>query len=206
MRRGPSAIVVVLTALLGGACVGGDGASTGSTDGDAGPDAGPSVDPEIHIGVPDEETMIQYEPLDPGGDIRLESYGQGGLHAVFIVQIIGFGNQAWVDLTVRNLGDYDRRDPGDGGLDGADAGADEPPDGPSVDGVVMTAPWRQPRLLACDDLLAPVVCRDAPRIVMLGGLTGELATLGDLHVEVQADVRNRDGLMLSTTTDGYLRR
>jgi len=212
-RTARTALLAMLLSLAAQAigCVGGDSAGgDGSVpEEDAGPDAGPPVEPEIHVGVPDEETGIRYVALPPGGDIVLESYGQGGLHAVIIVQIIGFGNQAWVDLTVRNLGDYDRPADLDGdmdGVDGVDAGVDDPPDNTNAPGEVMTVPWRQPRLLACDDLLEPVVCNDSPRVIMLGALTGSLDTLDGLHVEVQADVRNRDGIMLTTTADGYLRR
>lgn len=169
---------------------------------DAGMDA--MVRPSISIGIPDAVTGIRYEPLVAGGDVRLETYGQGGLHAVFIIECVGMGNQAWVDIRMTNLGDYDRRHGFDAGTehDDADAGGG----GYQFPGFVETLPSAQPSLLACDDLRDPVYCRTMPREVLTGGLAANLDALSDLHVEIRAQARNRDGLMLSDTIDAYLRR
>lgn len=167
------------------------------------------VQPSISIGIPDDVTGIRYEPLAAGGDVKLETYGQGGLHAVFIIQCVGMGNQAWVDIRMTNLGDYDHRQEIDAGAErDRDAGVDDDDAGVVSEfaGYVETLPSAQPSLLACDDLRDPVYCRTMPREVLTGGLAASLDALGDLHVEIRAEARNRDGIMLSDTIDAYLRR
>lgn len=158
----------------------------------------------IAIGTLDEQAELAYVPLAPAGDLALHTYGQGGMHVAVVVRCEGLGKEAFVDITLRNLGDYDRgMDPAG---DGPDAGATGRAGFANYPGEVMTAPRRRPSLLVCDDLLDPQVCTHRPIVVMTGGLTDSVDALDGLHVEIQADVRTEDGLALSDRVDVYLRQ
>ena len=195
MLRGSQVARAIVLAMLSLVGCGDDGGKRTSDGNDDEPDAGPK--PSIAIGIADAERGILFVPLQPGDDVTLETRGQGGMHATFVIQVIGFGIQAWTDITMRNLGDYD----GDAGVD-FDGGVDGNPD---MGQEVSTTMSHQPPLLACMPLTPPVYCRTFPRILMTGGLTRELDELPNLHVEVEVNVRNRDGLNLTATTDVFLR-
>lgn len=168
MKR-PLAVALCLPVLLGtAACLG---------DRSGGSDAGAVPQPSATIGIPDTETERLFVELPAGGDIPLETYGQGGYHAVFVIQLVDLGNAAWVDVHIRNL-------------DGT--------------GETGSTPTRQPQLLACDDLQDPHVCSRGPITVLTAALA-EPADLEGLHVAVEVIARTREGLMATHATDGYLR-
>lgn len=165
--------------------------------------------PSIAIGTVDEAAQIPYVPLDASGDLALHTYGQGGLHAALTVQCVGLGKEAWVDFSLRSLGDYNHGEvhDGDAGIEAAPGTEGTSPSGrDDYPGEVSTTPTRRPSLLVCDDLLHPVECVHRPIIVMLGGLAPSLEALDDLHVKVRVDVHTEQGVSLSQTLDAYLRR
>src|SRR5262245_4562154 len=69
---------------------------------DGGPrDSGkPEVRLAVEIGKPDPSGNLDFVPLADGDDIALGTFGQGGTHAVLAVRAIGFGNKAFVDVTL----------------------------------------------------------------------------------------------------------
>jgi hypothetical protein len=134
---------------------------------------------EVQIGTPDPMTGLDFVRLMSGGDIALETFGQGGTHATVAVRCIGFGGKAFVDVTVENLD--------------SDSGAQ-----------VMTVPSVRPQLLLCRDK-AMEICDLLPIHVMTGGLADPDKKDG-LPVRVTATVHNEAGLMASASEDGVLRK
>lgn len=94
----------------------------------------------VEIGVPDEVTGLEFVPLEQGGAVPLESFGQGGTHASLAVRCVGFGNRAFVDVTIENL---------------------------NTGETVMTQPASRPPLLLCR---AEDTCDLIPLHVLTGGL------------------------------------
>jgi hypothetical protein len=141
-------------------------------------DSGPPTALEVQIGTPDEESGLEFIPLMNGGDIRLETFGQGGTHATVAVRCLGLGtNRAFVDVTVENLG----------------TGA-----------TVMTVPSSRPQLWLCDE--ARLVCDQLPVHVMTGGLTPTLEERDGLAVRVIAEVRDETGRSAVGSEEGVLRK
>ena len=162
------------------------GAGSGSGTGGA----GGALEGRVEVGVPDEIRTLLFEELVSGGDIPLESFGQGGTHASLAIRCVNFGDRAFVKVTIENL---------------------------DADGMTMTSNSVRPSLLLCPTLVGldseekeaalqqEHVCDLIPMIVMTGGLSGPI-DLDDLHVQVTAEVQNEDGLSASASMDGYLRR
>ena len=110
----------------------------------------------------------------PGGELRLESFGQGGTHVLLGIRCIGFGNRAYVALTMINA------------LTGAE--------------VSSPAPLR-PQLLLCRE---PPTCDLVPILAMASGLTAPGAERNGVAVRITADVHNDQGLWASATQDVVL--
>jgi hypothetical protein len=157
----------------------GDAAGTGPDAGgdpDAGPDAKTPVAPEVIVGVPGDPATLEFVPLEPGGNIALETFGQGGTHAELAVRAIGFSKRAFVVVTLENL----------------------------VSGEIVMSPEPvRPQLLLCRDE-AETTCDLIPLLVLTGGLA-EPGKKNGLHIEVTADVHNAAGLEGTASVDGYLR-
>ncbi len=149
----------------------------GSPNEAGGADAGSAPEPEVQIGTPDPQTGLDFVPLMDGGDIPLETFGQGGTHATVAVRCIGFGDRAFVDVIVENL----------------DSGAR-----------VMTVPSTRAQLLLCRDK-AMQTCDMLPIHVMTGGLADPSQKNG-LAVRVTANVHNDAGVMASGSQNGVLRQ
>jgi len=162
--------VVALT--VGGLLACGDDVSSSV---DAGPDAGSGA--QVVIGTPSEDGRLGFVPLEVGGDIPLDTFGQGGTHATLAVRCIGFGNKAWVDVTIDNV------------ADGAS---------------VFTFPMTRPQLLVCRDDERNV-CDQLPIHVMTGGLADPSEKDG-LRVRVTATVRNEAGERGSASIEAVLRQ
>ncbi len=77
-------------------------ASGGSASG--GDDAGASGSPtaQVQLGVPGGSDGLSFEPLENGAELRLETFGQGGVHVLLGVRCIGFGSRAFVSVTLKN--------------------------------------------------------------------------------------------------------
>ncbi|MEO8903254.1 MAG: hypothetical protein ABI488_14050 [Polyangiaceae bacterium] len=83
-----------------------NGAGGGGGDGnaDAGGEGGASgsAAAEVQLGVPGGSDGLSFEPLDNGAELRLETFGQGGVHVLLGVRCIGFGSRAFVSVTLKN--------------------------------------------------------------------------------------------------------
>lgn len=132
---------------------------------------------QVLIGTPDPDTGIDFVELKSGGDIPLETFGQGGTHASLAIRCIGFGSQAFVDVAVENPAEGTR---------------------------VTTVPSVRPQLLACDPD-DPRICDDVPVHVMTGGLADPDKKDG-LAVRVVAVVHTTDGQTATGMQDGVLRK
>jgi hypothetical protein len=155
-----------LLALAAGAC-----SSSGADAGDAGPGGASAV---VEIGVPAGTDGLDFAALPPEGELRLQSFGQGGTHVFLAIRCIGFGSRAFVGITLTNL------------LTGAQA--------------VSPSPVR-PQLLFCRDAQ---VCDLVPLLAMTGGLTQPGAERNGLHIEVAADVHNEAGLTAAASQEAVL--
>jgi hypothetical protein len=125
----------------------------------------------VVIGVPAGTDGLDFAPLPLDGELRLQSFGQGGIHVLLAIRCIGFGNRAFVTITVANL------------LTGAEA--------------VSPAPVR-PQLLLCHDA---DVCDLVPVLVMVGGLAETGTDRNGLHVRITAEVHNAAGVGSQATQD-----
>ena len=96
--------------------------------------------PLVEIGTPND--ALEFLPLQPGGDVPLETFGQGGTHMLIAIRANGFGKRAFVDVEVENLQTGD---------------------------TVMTPPAARPPLLLCRDE-AEYTCDLIPLFVLTGGL------------------------------------
>ncbi len=76
------------------------GASSAGDSGDAGASGSPTA--EVQLGVPGGSDGLSFVPLDDGAELRLETFGQGGVHVLLGVRCIGFGSRAFVSVTLKN--------------------------------------------------------------------------------------------------------
>ena len=132
---------------------------------------------EVEIGTPDPSGNLDFVPLEDGGDISLGTFGQGGTHAVLAVRCLGFGNKAFVNVTLENLG----------------SGA-----------TVSTLPSSRPQLLVCREQ-PKGACDMLPIYVMTGGLADPSEKDG-LRIRVTADVHTEAGDEASGSREGVLRK
>jgi hypothetical protein len=135
-------------------------AAEASTDDAPSREARPSVD----IGVPAGDDGLSFASLPAGGELRLQTFGQGGTHVLLGVRTSGFGTRAFVATTLRNL----------------ETGAE----------ITAPAPVR-PQLFICDDAR---VCDLVPLVVMTAGLTETGTERDGVRVEVRADVHDAAGI------------
>lgn len=61
----------------------------------------PSV--SVEIGIPVGSNTLNFVPLEPGNEIFLQTFGQGGTHALLAVRCIGFGEEAFVTAWLTHL-------------------------------------------------------------------------------------------------------
>lgn len=165
----------VLTSPLGeNAGSGGDPQPNEDAGGeDAAPD---ETATEVVIGVPGGEDDLEFIPLQPGDEVQLQTFGQGGTHAIVAVRCIGFGSSAFVEVTIENL----------------ETGAV----------VVAKTPQTRPRPLICRE---ENVCDLLPFLVMTSGLTEADEDKNGLRVEIRAEVRNEAGLTGTGSQQAVLR-
>jgi hypothetical protein len=127
--------------------------------------------PSVEIGVPGGPDGLDFMPLAPGAEVRLQSFGQGGTHVLLGVRCVGFGNRAYVGLTLTNQ------------LTAAQ---------------VSSPPPLRPQLLLCRE---PAVCDLVPILAMASGLTAPGAERNGLAVRITVDVRNDQGLSATASQD-----
>lgn len=141
-----------------------------------GPDAGSEPALAVQIGMRRGPRDNSFVRLEPGGDIRLGTFGQGGTHAELAVRCIGFGNRVFVSLTLENL------------RDGT---------------VIAHPPTSRPQLLRCVED-PPGACDLLPIYFMTGGLA-EPAEKDGLPVRVSASCLNEAGDQAAAQIEGVLR-
>jgi hypothetical protein len=118
---------------------------------------------------------LDFAPLERGGELRLQTLGQGGTHVFLAVRTQGFGNRAFVTITMRNLNT------------GNEIRSPAPP---------------SPQLLFCDD--EEVICDLVPLTVMTGGITESGEERDGLHVAIEAEVHNEAGVEASAENEAVL--
>jgi len=131
----------------------------------------PPPDPNVsvEIGVPAGPDGLEFGELAPGGELRLQSFGQGGTHVLLGIRSVGFGNRAYTRLSLTNL---------------------------STGATVMSPAPARPQLFACRD---DNICDLVPILAMASGLTQPDEERNGLAVEIGADVSNALGLHATAT-------
>jgi len=135
------------------------------------PDAGLA---RVELGVPGGDDGLEFVPLEAGGELRLQTFGQGGTHLFLGVRCVGFGNRAFVSITLTNL----------------TSGAE----------VVSPAPVR-PQLLLCRE---PSECDLVPLLAMASGIADMDEERDGLRIRVTADVRNQAGVAAEASQEAVL--
>lgn len=159
---------VCLFALWISACSGGADKSDESGESPS------TLDPSVEVGTPGGDDGLAFTPLEPGGTLYIETFGQGGTHVLFAIRCNGFGNRAFVNVTLTNL----------------DTGVE-----------VSTPDTSRPQLLVCQD---ERTCDLVPLLVMMGGIAEPGADRNGLRVRVAVEVHNVDGERAEVETEGVL--
>lgn len=128
----------------------------------------------VDIGLTSGVDGLDFAALEPGGEVPLYTFGQGGTHALLAVRCSGLGKRAFVDVSITNLGTGDE---------------------------VTAGSTESPRLLLCRD---ERVCDLLPLLVMTGGLVDPGTERNGLPVRVKADARNLAGAAASVERDAVL--
>lgn len=74
---------------------------TAGTSSDSGTDGGNLLG-QVELGVPGGSDGLEFMPMQDGQELRLETFGQGGVHVLLGVRCIGFGSRAFVSVTLTN--------------------------------------------------------------------------------------------------------
>ena len=60
------------------------------------------VDTWVDVGLPGGADGLEFVALEPGGEVPLQTFGQGGTHALLAVRCGGLGNAAFVGVEIAN--------------------------------------------------------------------------------------------------------
>jgi hypothetical protein len=126
------------------------------------------------VGLPGGTDGLDFVRLEPGGEVPLQTFGQGGTHALLAVRTSGLGNRAFIGVEIENVATGDTV---------------SAPAGPS------------PRLLLCRP---EGVCDLLPLLVMTGGLVPPGSDRDGLAVRVHVDAANSEGTAASAERDAVL--
>jgi hypothetical protein len=126
------------------------------------------------VGLPGGADGLEFVRLEPGGSVYLQTFGQGGTHALLAVRTSGLGNRAFVGVSIENVATGDTV---------------AAPAGPS------------PRLLLCR---TEDVCDLLPLLVMTGGLVPPGSDRNGLVVRIRVDASNPAGEAASVERDAVL--
>src|SRR5262245_59846407 len=149
-------------------------AAWGCSDAGAGDIPEPPLDIWADVGLPGGADGLAFVVLEPGGAVPLQTFGQGGTHALLAVRTSGLGNRAFVSVAIQNL----------------------------ATGAEVSAPaGASPRLLACRD---EGVCDLLPLLVMTGGLVLPGEARDGLAVRIHVDATGADGGTASADRDAVL--
>jgi hypothetical protein len=128
----------------------------------------------VDIGLPGGADGLDFVALEPGGAVPLQTFGQGGTHALLAVRCTGMGSSAFVGIEITN----------------------------SATGDTVSAPaGPSPRLLLCRE---PQICDLLPLLVMTGGLVPPGTDRDGLAVSIHVDARNAAGEAASVDRDAIL--
>jgi hypothetical protein len=130
---------------------------------DSGADDQAADEPWVDIGLSAGEGGLGFARLEPGGEVPLLTFGQGGTHALLAIRCVGLGSSAFVNVTITNL----------------QTGTE-----------VRSAPSASPQLLICRE---PEVCDLVPFLVMTGGLTAPGQERDGLPIRIDAEAHNVAG-------------
>jgi hypothetical protein len=134
-------------------------------DGAAGSGGEPFGSPvSVEIGLPGGEDGLDFVPFEDGGELRLQTFGQGGTHVLVAVRCTGFGNRAFVSATLANL---------------------------TSEVVVEEPPPVRPQLLYCGD---DGYCELIPYLVHASGIAETDEERDGLRVRLTAHVRSESGV------------
>ena len=128
----------------------------------------------VDVGLPGGADGLEFVPLEPGASIPLETFGQGGTHALLAVRTSGLGNRAFIGVSLTNIATGD---------------------------AVTAPPGPSPRLLICR---SPDVCDLLPLLVMTGGLVPPGTERDGLNVRLRVDASNPEGMSASVERDAVL--
>jgi hypothetical protein len=135
---------------------------------------GASAPASVEIGVPGGEDGLDFVPVGDGGELRLQTFGQGGTHVLVAVRCTGFGNRAFVSATLANL---------------------------TTDVVVEEPPPARPQLLYCGD---DGFCELIPYLVHASGIAETDEERDGLRVRLTAHVRSESGVEAVGSHDAVL--
>jgi hypothetical protein len=138
------------------------------------PDSSAAPEAWVDIGLPAGDDGLEFVRLEPGAAVPLETFGQGGTHALLAVRTGGLGNRAFVGVTITNAATGD---------------AVSAPPGPS------------PRLLLCR---SADVCDLLPLLVMTGGLVPPGTDRDGLNVRLRVEAESPEGTSVSVERDAVL--
>ena len=128
----------------------------------------------VDVGLPGGADGLEFVALEPGGNVPLYTFGQGGTHALLAVRCTGLGSAAFVGIEITSSATGD---------------SVSAPAGPS------------PRLLLCRE---PEVCDLLPLLVMTGGLVPPGTDRNGLAVHLHVDASNAAGEAASVDRDAVL--
>lgn len=57
----------------------------------------------VEVGIPDPETDSGFVPLPSGGDVKVDTFGQGGFHAEVSIRFRGFGDEVYPQIIIESL-------------------------------------------------------------------------------------------------------
>jgi hypothetical protein len=126
------------------------------------------------VGLPGGVDGLEFVRLEPGGEVPLQTFGQGGTHALLAVRTNGLGNRAFIGVAIENVATGDTV---------------SAPAGPS------------PRLLLCRPEGA---CDLLPLLVMTGGLVPPGSDRDGLAVRIRVDAANAEGDAASVEREAVL--
>jgi hypothetical protein len=155
-RKSLVALGLAVLGLIVGGCS--DDAAKGP------PDEPPqAITPSVEIGTAGGDDGLQFVPLEAGGTLYIETFGQGGTHVIFSIRCHGLSERAFINITITNL----------------------------ETGVQVATPMSaRPQLLSCQD---ETTCDRTPLLVMMGGIAEPGQDRHGLPVRVETEAHNQAG-------------
>lgn len=165
-RKSVAWLAAALFALSTSACSGGSNGNEPLPD--------EVMEPAVEIGTAGGDDGLLFVPLEAGGTLFIETFGQGGTHVILSIRCRDLGDRAFVNVTITNL----------------------------ETGVQVATPMSaRPQLLLCQD---ERTCERTPLLVMMGGITAPDVDRHGLRVRVEAEVHNQAGTRAEAEIEAVL--